>query len=38
MVCGQSLIVSDTTPKATIFNGIFGCQEKVKREKVLSTN
>jgi hypothetical protein len=37
-VVDGSLIVSDTTPKATIFNGIFGWKEKVRREKDSSTN
>jgi hypothetical protein len=25
----------DTTPKTTIFNDIFGCQEKVEERKIL---
>jgi hypothetical protein len=29
---------SDTTPKETIFNGIFSCEEKIRIEKDLPTN
>jgi hypothetical protein len=39
--CGPSLIVSDTTPKATIFNGRYNIwlrKQKIRGEKDSSTN